>query len=91
MGEMEKLEEVAKAIAGEDLDEGDGLYDWYALTDSVADTYRSMAKAAIKAMDNPTEAMLAAGVAVDNNFSEAAPQTACFWIYDAMIKAALKE
>lgn len=45
------VEAVAKAIAQKQLDEGDGLYDWYALTDEVADGYREMARAAIEAYE----------------------------------------
>jgi nicotinamide riboside kinase len=45
------VEAVAKAIAQKQLDEGDRLYDWYALTDEVADGYRDMARAAIEAYE----------------------------------------
>lgn len=58
MGEMSKIEEVAQRMAAKELDDGDGLYDWYALTDSVADKYRALAREAIEAMRVPTEAMV---------------------------------
>jgi hypothetical protein len=52
---------------------------------------RKYAVAAIGAMQGPTEAMIEAGAVVDDDFSEAAPERACFMIYHAMIDAALKE
>jgi len=48
---MTKVEDVAKAIAARDLDEGDGFYDWFALTEEVTDKYLAMARAAIEAMN----------------------------------------
>lgn len=51
------VERVAKAIAAADLDEGDGMYDYYALTEDIVDLYTTLARAAIKAMRDPTEAM----------------------------------
>jgi hypothetical protein len=81
MGEMSKVEEVARAIF-DAMDVADGL------DGTVA---RKYAVAAIKAMQGPTEAMLEAGAVVDDDFSEAAPERACFMIYHAMIDEALKE
>jgi hypothetical protein len=94
MGEMKKLEEVAKAIAAEDLDEGDGLYDWYALVDEVADEYRAMAKAAIEAMRGPTASMIKAVEAEEDKRGYAASAYECMSAEDGwpiMIDAALKE
>lgn len=98
MGEMKKLEEVAKAIAAEDLDDGDGLYDWYALVDEVADEYRAMAKAAIEAMKKPTVAMkksatfwsISTSNAGDDSFDYVSEEDAGD-IFDTMLGAALKE
>ncbi|MGR9130753.1 hypothetical protein [Rhizobium leguminosarum] len=59
------------------------VYEW--------EMYKDDAVIAIEAMRDPTEAMLQAGAIADDNFSEAAPETASLRIYGAMIDAALKE
>lgn len=50
--------------------------------------YLPTARAAIRAMVRPTDAMLAAGVAADEELENAAPTTAVHIIYSDMIKAA---
>jgi len=82
---MTKVEGVAKAIAARDLDEGDGFYDWFALTEEVTDKYLAMARAAIDAMREPTEAMVNAGY--DVGYSPDPLPTDEVW--RAMIDAAL--
>lgn len=58
MDETSMIERVARAIAKAALDEGDGMFDAYALTEEVYDGYLSQARAAIEAMREPTEEML---------------------------------
>lgn len=92
MSEMSKVEEVARALAKAELDDGDGLYDWYALTDSVADKYRAMARAAIEAMRKPTAAMTAVALQqVPNPEYDPIDQDCVNDWYRSVIDAALKE
>jgi hypothetical protein len=92
MSEMSKVEEVAQRMAAKELDDGDGLYDWYALTDSVADKYRAMARAAIEAMRKPTAAMTAVALQqVPNPEYDPIDQDCVNDWYRSVIDAALKE
>ena len=85
---MNMIERVAREIADTDLDDGDGLYDWFALTEEVADKYYALARAAIEAMMKPTTAMDQAGGLVTYIHSyDADPSD----VYQAMIRAALEE
>ncbi|RVI91811.1 hypothetical protein [Sinorhizobium meliloti] len=54
------LHKVAAAIAAVDLSDApdDPTFDFYALTEEVADIYYGIARAAIEAMMEPTDAML---------------------------------
>jgi hypothetical protein len=95
MGEMSKVEEVARAMWSQRVkfaaEQGINLSDKDIDRMLVSNGVLEEAKAAIEAMRGPTEAMLEAGAVVDDDFSEAAPERACFMIYHAMIDAALKE
>lgn len=55
MDETSMVERVAHAIARAALDEGDGTFDVYALTEEVYDGYLSQGRAAIRALLWPTQ------------------------------------
>jgi len=83
---MTKVEDVAKAIAARDLDEGDGFYDWFALTEEVTDKYLAMARAAIEAMRDPPEHLAKAAEYIGLATYSESEIIACF---NAILDAAL--
>lgn len=49
---MSELEKLAQALAAAELDDGDGTYDWYALTEEVADRYYELARVRLQKDDS---------------------------------------
>lgn len=80
------IHKVAMAIAEADLIDGpdDTTFDFFALTEEIADGYYRIARAAIEAMKYPTDAMYDAGEA-------AGGYGVTFSTWEAMIQSALKE
>jgi hypothetical protein len=46
-----ELEKLAQSLAAAELDDADGAYDWYALTEEIADRYYEMARAQLEAAE----------------------------------------
>lgn len=87
------VEKIAGAILKHFLSGGEYVKDLgYGLikVDQCLDL-QEISRVALKAMREPTEEMVDAGVETDNDFSEAAPQKACIMIWWSMLDAALKE
>ncbi|RVP13136.1 hypothetical protein CN085_19685 [Sinorhizobium meliloti] len=84
------LHKVAAAIAAADLSDApdDPTFDFYALTEEVADIYYDIARAAIEAMMEPRDEMIQAGVSEDQTDEVYRDVRS---VYTAMIRAALKE
>lgn len=60
-------------------------------TDALNNRWRHIARAAILAMRIPSEPMIAAGAAADEEMSDSSPEKAVTFIHVAMIDAALVE
>ena len=84
-----KIDDVAKAICREECEyEGLNISVWLsALSSGDRDEYRQIARAAIKAMGEPTKEMLEAG----QRALERDPQKKVATLYQAMIGAALSD
>lgn len=89
---MTMIERVARAMCADDSPHND--WDSRDMSDFTRDAWRKMAKAAIEAMREPTDEMIAAGEA---EFFEHLPEARDWTLsytktaYEAMIDAALKD
>lgn len=79
---MTKLESIAKVIFEHHM--GSLVADWYRQPDSIQGFYRSDARAAVEAMREPTDAMIAA-------MDEHAGSIALQYAYEDAIDAILNE
>ena len=86
---MTMVHKVAIAIATAQLDNpNDPEFDFYALTEEIADQYYAMARSAIEAIIEPNDQMIQAGVSEDQTDDVYRDVRS---IFSAMIQSALEE